>query len=611
MSDKSKKTKPKKRFSYTAQGQLPKLSAIKTEWDLKKHFYKSEKDERIEKDVLLTEAALLAFAKKYSNGTWTKSVKGILTALRDFLALQGLPGDRPLYYFSYRHQLNASDIHAEKHLNKLSERMTKAENGILFFPLQLARLPVAMQKQLLAAPEAKQYLFYLNSLFADAKHQRSEAEEKILNLKALTSRSLWTAGTEKIVNKKTISWKGKEIPINGALMQFTQLPQKERHQMWRKIVAVLESVGEVAENELVALALDKKISDELRGYEKPYSSTTKEYDSSDETLEKLVSVIETRGYKLSRRFYALKKKLLKKELTYIDRDEPIGEEIKVDLETAITVCRDVFYNFDSEYGAFFDSMLTGGCIDVWPKAGKGSGAFCSSGVNMPTMVFLNHNDSLESLRTLAHEMGHAVHAWRSKSQPMHYQGHSILTAETASTFFEALAIERVLTTVKEQDALSILSGMIGDRISTMIMCIARFKFELEMHETIRREGGMSWQEMAAGLARHFAAYTGPSIKTLPEHGTGVISKVHYRMNFYQYSYSFGEIGSSIMRSRFESDESYRVQIDHFLSLGDSASVEDIFNSVGIDMSKEETFHQGLDLLEADIDRFSALAKKLM
>lgn len=604
MSNASKKN----RLTWEKNSKLPTLGKVKPDWDLESLYYKSENDPRLEADVSVTEVAFRKFAKKYQSGKWTKNSGSVLKALKEYVDMQTLPGGKPMYYFSYRQQLDAKDTVAERRLNKLSDRLTKVGNEILFFPLMLAKLPKTIQKELLSNKKAEIYHYFLRDLFDDAKYQLSEPEEKILNLKSLTSRGLWVNGTEKILSKKSIKWKGKSMPIHGALMQFEQLPTKERHQMWKAIKVVLEDISEVAENELTALVLDKKTDDELRGYEKPYSATTMGYDSNDKTLESLVSVIEDRGYALSRRFFAIKKKALKRDLTYIDRNENIGTEPNISFETAVEICRDTFYDFNPEYGKFFDEMLTKGQIDVWPKDGKGGGAFCSSGINQPTMVFLNHNDSLESLRTLAHEMGHAIHALRSKSQPPLYEGHSILTAETASTFFESLALERLMDRVGEKELVSVLNGMLGDRIGTMIMCIARFKFELEMHETIRREGGMSHEEMSAALAKHFGDYTGKAIDTSPEHGLIVFSKPHYRMNFYQYSYSFGEIGSSIMRAKYHTDNTYAEKVDHFLSQGESGSVEDIFKSVGIDMTKAETFHQGLDLLEAEINRFEALVK---
>lgn len=371
----------------------------------------------------------------------------------------------------------------------------------------------------------------------------------------------------------------------------------------------MEEIAEFAENELVALVLDKKANDELRGYKKPYSATTRAYDSSDETLERLVSVIETKGYELSNRFFKLKKKLLGTDLTYIDRNEPIGKAPTIDFKTAISIVRDVYYGFDPKYGKILDGMLESSQIDVWPKKGKGSGAFCSSGIDKPTLILLNQNDSIDSLRTIAHEMGHAIHAYRSKEQPAHYEGHSILTAETASTFFESLLAEHLIANLTGNDQLAFLHSSIADRLMTMVMCISRFKFELEMHETIRRAGGMSWQDMATALSKHLGEYAGPAIKMNRDDGLSVFTKVHYRSNFYQYSYSFGEIGSSIMRKRYHQDHSYRKEVDTFFTLGESANVETIFNKIGIDMSKNETFLEGLKILEDDIDLFQKLTKK--
>lgn len=606
----SKKLNSKqKTFKYRVVNKLPKLAKIKTDWDLKNLYYKSETDPRIEADLVATEKAYADFEKKYRSLAWTKDSKSILKAVVDFVKLLETPGAKPVYYLSYRTTLNSQDIKAEKLLNKFDERLTELSNKILFFEIALAKLPLKLQKEILNEPKAKLYRYYLQQVFDDGKYQLSEPEEKILNWKATTSRSMWINGTHKILNKKTIKWKGKDLPLNGALMQFENLEYKERHKMWDKIVPVLETVGEVAENELVALITDKKVNDELRGFKKPYSATTKGYDSTDETLETLVRVIETEGYKLSNRFFKLKKKILGKDLAYIDRNEPIGKTPKINFEQSVEIVRDVFYGFNPLYGGYFDEMLTGGHIDVYPKQGKGGGAFCSSGYNQPTVLLLNHNDSIDSLRTLAHEMGHAIHAYRSKTQPNLYEGHTILTAETASTFFESLVADHMISVASEPDKIVFLHSSIADSLMTMVMCIARFKAELEIHETVRKTGGLDYKEMAHILAKHLGKYAGPTIKTTYKDGLSVVAKVHYRSNFYQYSYSFGEIGSSIMRRKFKEDKSYATEVDKFLTLGESDTVENIFKAVGIDMSKEKTFHEGLQLIADDIDLLEKLTKK--
>ena len=595
-------------FSYKPENKLPSLKKLLENWDLKNLYYKNERDPRFLKDVEKTEVAYQNFAKKYRAGKWKKSPESIIRALQEYLRLAELPGSSALFYLFYRRELNSEDQVAEKLSNLLEERMTKAGNQVLFFELTLAKLGINEQRKLLNYKPAKKFKYYLKSLFEDAKYQLTEPEEKILNLKANTSRSLWINATQKILNKQVIAWKDKEMPINGALMQFEQLPYKERHEMWSEIVPVLERVGEVAENELTALVLDKKISDELRGFKKPYSATTRSYDSTDETLEALVSVVETKGYELSKRFFKLKKKLAAHKLTYIDRNEPIGKQLEFDFKTSVEIVRDVFYGFNRKYGEIFDHMLQNGHIDVYPKKGKSGGAFCNGGVNQPTMLMLNHNVSLDSLRTLAHEMGHAIHGELSKSQPTWYQDHSTLTAETASTFFESLVGEHLLAKANDKDKIGLLNTLIADKLMTIVLCIARFKFELEMHERIRKEGSMNYKDMAKGLAKHFADSVGSSVETKDEHGLIVTSKVHYRMNFYQYSYSFGEIASSIMRSRYRDDRKYAEQVDQFLCAGDKESVENIFKGIGIDMSKKVTFLEGLRILEDEIIELERLTR---
>ncbi len=606
----SKKQPTASKLSYSPANKLPDLKGITESWDLKKLYYTSENDPRIEAEIKANEIAIEKFAKKYGRKDWTTSVSTILKATTEYLELLTLRGDSPLYYLMYRRELNADDTKAEQKMNLLESRLTNLGNKILFFELNLAKTATNIQKDILADKRAEKYLHFFENVFDGAKYQLTEAEEKILNLKSSTSRSMWIAGTEKILNKKSIEWNGKQLPINGALMQFETLPWKERHAMWAKIIPVLQGLGEVAENELVALVHDKKISDDLRGRKKPYSATTQSYDSTDKTLETLVSVIETRGYNLSKKYFTLKKKILGKELSYIDRNEAVVKTPDIEFKTAVTVVRDVFYGFNPMYGEIFDKMLKNSQVDVWPKPGKGGGAFCSSGIGQPTLVFLNSNNSIDSLRTLAHEMGHAIHAHRSKLQPAVYEGHSTLTAETASTFFESLVAEHLLKMASGKQKLALLDSFINDKIGTMIMCVARYKAELEIHNTIREQGAMSFADMAACLARHFKQYCGPAITVKDTDGLSVAWKTHYRRNFYQYSYSFGEIGSSIMRSRFRHDPLYAAEVDKFLTLGESMSVENIFKAVGIDMSKASTFNEGLDLLETEIKDYTKLAKEL-
>lgn len=588
---------------------LPRLNKIKKEWQLNKLFYKSATDPQIERDLKQTEQAYKRFAKKYRAENFTNSIDNLHKALLEYDSLFDTPGHKPAYYFSYRIELNANDHEAEGKLQLIDQRLTKAGNQILFFELAIAAISKSKQTEFLNTPKLQDFKFILQSIFQRATHTLTEKEEQLLNLKSLPARSMWIAGTEKILNKKTISHKGKEESINGALMRYMDLPHTERHVVWNKIASVLEEVAPVAENELNALITDKKISDELRGYKKPYSATALNYDHDTKSIENLIEVVSSTGYKLAHDFYKSKKKLLGKEITFIDRDDGIGRLPEIKLDIAIDMTRSAFYEFNPIYGDIFDEMLTNGQIDIYPRNGKGGGAFCSSGLNTPTMVFLNHNNGLDGLRTLAHEMGHAIHAYRSKQQPLRYQGHSIATAETASTLFESVVARQVLETLTGKEKLIYLNKLISDDLKTMVMCIARFAVELEFHNTVRTEGAITWQQMRTLYMKHMKNYVGPAVTVRSSDGLHFVYKTHYRMNFYQYTYSFGNIASSLLYKNYIKDSSYSEKIDSFLSAGNSASVNDIFRLVGINTKNSKMYEEGLGLLKDDIQLFKKLSRE--
>ncbi len=255
-------------------------------------------------------------------------------------------------------------------------------------------------------------------------------------------------------------------------------------------------------------------------------------------------------------------------------------------------------------------MLTAGQIDVWPRSGKSGGAFMSAQTNQPINVFLNHVTDFKSLETLAHEMGHAIHARRSQdSQRPFYDGHSIITAETASTLFENLVFDAVYDQVDEQTKFILLHDRIARDIATIQRQIAFFNAELDIHESVMREGGLTKEEYATLMNKHLACYLGKSVTLTPNDGYTYVYVSHLRMGFYTYSYAYGLMMSNIMAERFKADSSYANTIDAFLCAGESKLIKDIYRDAGIDTTKQATFDIALTKLDEDIKTFEKLSKK--
>lgn len=587
------------------------ISKFKTEWELTL-LYKNENDPQIEADLKATEAACDAFAKKYTaDRAFLNDARVLEKALLEYEKLNLLPDTKAYLYFAYRNSLDSRNDAIGARLNLISETLSKISNKILFFCIALSKIPEQKQADFLESEILKPYRYFLKRLFEQGKHTLSEAEEKILNLMELPAHSLWVRGNEKILGKQEIKWKGGKLPLSEALNKIHALPTKDRRKLAHLVNTQLKSVSDFAEHEMNAVVTDKKINDELHGYKKPYDRTVHLYQNEPETVKGLVDTV-TKHFPIAHRFFKLKAKLLgEKKLFYADRNAEIGKTgKKISWEETIAIVKKAFRTVHPDYEKVFIDLLHNGQIDVFPKLGKEGGAYCSSHQDLPTYVFLNHISNFDAVTTTAHEIGHAIHSHfaRLGQRPL-YRDCSFASAETASTLFENFVFDEIFPLLSPKEQIIALHDRISDSIQTIFRQIACFNFELELHNTIRKQGSLSKEQIALLLNKHMKAYLGPLFALTPDDGYNFVMWSHLRRFFYVYSYAFGKIISTALYEMYKENPANESKIRAFLSAGGSASPEDIFASIGIDIRKPEFFELGLKKIEADIIELERLTLK--
>lgn len=590
---------------------IPSTPKITYQWNLKDHYYKSAADPQIETDATAYELAVKKFVKKYKNKNFTKDATTLAKALRDYESLCGNQlAAKVIRYFSFRTTLDVNDTEAAKKLAVYSERLRKVGDDTIFFTLTIGKIAKKHQKALLADSRLQPYGYFLKKLFTAAAHNLSEDEEKILSRVNATASEMWADATEKILGNRTITFRGQEYSVPEALESIDIQTPKNKQKLWTLIQTELISVSEFAEHELTAITTHAKTSDDLRGYEKPYSETVLGYENTESSVEALVEAISTKGFSLSKRFYRLKAKAHDVEkIPYINKYDPVGKIKQPDFDQAVELCREAFYSVKNEYGEVFDRLISNGQVDVFPKKGKRGGAFMSGTIGLPTYVMLNHTDSFKSLETLAHEMGHAVHAEMSKVQTPFYEGFSTTTAETASTLFEQLVQQKLFEKLDDRDRYVFLHDKITRDIATIQRQIACFNFELAMHELVRNQGVATKEELANLMTKHLRSYLGPAVDVTEQDGYSFVYWPHIRYGFYVYTYTYGILMSNLMARRYEADTSYVEKIDRFLKAGCSDTVENIFKAIDIRADKIDTFMESLRNQEEDIATFAALSKR--
>ncbi len=582
----------------------------KTSWDFTL-LYKNDNDPQIERDMEEIERACKAFEKKYSTKDFTSTPSKLLAAFKDHdVLLTKISAAKPWWYFALRADSDSNDTKLAARSTQYEQRLTAATNRIQFFTLKIAAIPQSKHRALTGHSVLKAYKYSLEHVFRGAKHRLSEGEEQLSALLDQTSHTMWVNGGQKLLNERTILWKGKQIPVAQAIAIQAEQSVKDRRLLNTKINELLKAASGFSEIELNAVVNHKKMLDERRKFAQPYSESVLSYQNDDTTVENVVATVSKR-FDISHRFFRLHAKLLGVSKAIVgDRGASIGTiKKKFGFAESVAIVKDAFSVVDPYYADLLDRFATSGQLDVYPKKGKRGGAYCWGSGKERTFLLLNHVDDVNSLGTLAHEMGHAIHTELSKQQPPRYQRYSTATAEVASTFFEAIVADDIEKKLSPREQIVFLHKRILDDIATIFRQVACFNFELELHERIRKEGQLSKEAMAQLLAKHLRSYMGDAVAVTDDDGYFFAYWSHIRNFFYVYTYAFGQIVSRALFEKWKADKSYGKKIEQFLSAGGSMSPEDIFASVGINVRDPKFFLAGLQGIEKDIDRLEKLAKK--
>lgn len=582
---------------------------MKTNWDLTLFGYNGIDDPKIEADFLEIQKKFQDFSEKYQkNKKYLEDEGALLQTLKDYEAIMSdISSPKPVYYFYYWNQIESGNTQVEAKRNKYFDLFNKAQNEIIFFEVLLGNIREEQQKKFLESPALSPYHYYLKKIFRFSPHQLTVPEEKILNLKSTTSRFLWIEGVEKVLSQKTILWEGKEISISEGASLLPELSTELRRELHKKLFEVYQLVSEFSESEINAVFIDKKINDELRKFSAPYSATILRYENEENAVLSLVKTV-SEHFHLAHRFYHAKAKLLNlPHLEYADRTASVGKiEKKYSFDESVEILKKCYEKLGKEYEDIFDRFLSEGHIDAFPKKGKSGGAFCASGISSPTLILLNHTNTLRSVTTFAHEMGHGIHSELSKTQTPLYQDYTTSTAETASTFFEQIIFHELEKSFSESEKVIALHDRLNDDISSIFRQIACFNFELELHTKIREDGSISKENITALLNEHMQSYLGDSFKLKELDGYFFVNWSHIRNFFYVYTYAYGQLISRALFQRYQSDPSYFSQIEKFLRSGSSDSPENIFKNIGMDTRDPKFWEEGLKGIEKDIEQLESL-----
>ncbi len=595
------------------------LDVSKTEWDLSMLF-SGDDDPKIEKVKKQIEEEVKKFVLKWKGrDDYLEDPKALKEALDEYEKLMrdyGTEGNI-YYYFAKRSSQDQNDPVIRAKEKKIEDFALKKDNELMFFRLNLTRIPLEKQPKFLEDISLRKYRHFLSRIFAEAKHILSEKEERIMNLKSSVSHFNWMRMISNFLVKEeriVLNEEGNEELKNfSEIMSLLSSQKKEIRDCAAKALnEILANHVDAAENELNSIMENKKINDELRNYPRADSARHIIDDIETEIVDSLIEEV-TKRFDLSKKFYELKAKLMGlHKLEYHERNVPYGKvDKKYNWQEGADLVYKVLSGLDEEFGNIVKKFIEKGHIDVFPKKGKTGGGYCANNlVGSPVYILLNYTDRMRDIATLAHEAGHGINDELMKKQNSLNYATSLATAEVASTFMEDFVFEELLKDADEETRLSLMVNKLNDDISTIIRQVACYNLEMELHKEFRDKGYLSKEDIGKIFRKNMESYMGEYVEQSAGSENWWISWEHIRYLFYVYSYASGLLISKAMQRKVKEDPGFISKVKEFLSAGMSKSPKEIFLDMGIDISKKEFWAEGMKEVEDLLNETEALAKKL-
>ena len=496
---------------------------------------------------------------------------------------------------------------------RVEKLVTEVRNRTLFFTLWWKGLEDKAAQRLMTARSDVQY--YFESLRRFRPHTLSEPEEKVINLKNVNGIDALVTVYEMITNSFTfkveIDGEIKEI-TRAELMIYARDPRPEvRAAVYQELYRVFgeEStvLGQIYQHRVRDWASEQVL---LRNHTSPMSVRNLGNDIPDRVVDTLLEVCRENAV-VFQRYFKLKAQWLGMErLRRYDLYAPLSTSDTVyPFPQAASTVLDSLSAFSPTLSAHAERVLAEGHLDSEPRARKDMGAFCYGVLpELTPWVLMSYTGTSDDVATLAHELGHAIHALMASDHSALTFHSSLPLAETASVFSEMLLLERMLE--DEADAAvrrDLLARFVDITYATVMRQAYFVLFEREAHALV--EEGHTSDYLADRYMANLEEQFGDSLELTDEFRWEWISIPHiYATPFYCYAYSFGQLLVLALYRQFKVEgQSFVPKYLKILSYGGSRSPAAILDEAGIDMTSPEFWQGGFDVIADMIKDLESLA----
>ncbi|AIQ52021.1 oligoendopeptidase F [Paenibacillus sp. FSL R7-0331] len=525
-----------------------------------------------------------------------------------------------LYVYAHMRQDEDTAAPTYQALTQKAKKLSvEAGEALSFVTPEILSLPVEKLDQFIADPSLSAYTFTLTEMKREKAHVLTKAEEALLaqvgNISQAPQNIFSMLNNADLKFPKIKNEEGKEVELtHGSYIQFLESPDREVRKNAFK--AVYETYAK--QKNTIAATLSANVNknvfySRVRKYPSVLEMSLYGDNIPKEVYTNLIDTIHE-SLPLMHRYMKLRQKLLGvDELHMYDLFAPLVDEYKLDItfEEAKKITKEGLKPLGGDYLNVLQEGYDNGWIDIYENESKRTGAYSWGAYGTHPYVLLNHNDNLNSMFTLAHEMGHALHSYYSDNALKYRDAqYTIFLAEVASTTNEALLMDYLLNKSTDPKEKMYLLTYYADQFRTTVFRQTMFaEFEKIIHQRAEEGESLTPQDLSAVYYDLNVKYYGADMVVDKDIEMEWARIPHFYNSFYVYKYATGfSAATSFSKQILEEGKPAVDRYLGFLKSGGSDYSINILAKAGVDMSTPEPIREAMSVFESVIEQMEQLTK---
>lgn len=512
---------------------------------------------------------------------------------------------------------------AEPTYQALSEKAKKlsVETGeaLSFISPEILSLSDEDLNKLVNDPALSSYKRTLEEMIREKQHILSKTEEALLaqvgNLSQAPSTIYSMLNNADLKFPKVKNEQGEEVELtHGRYIQFLESRNREvRKEAFQAMYATYAKNKNTIGATLAANINKNIFYSKVRKYPSTLEMSLYGDNIPKEVYTNLIDTIH-QSLPLMHRYMDLRKKLLKvDDLHMYDLFAPLVDEYKMDItyEQAQATVKESLKPLGQDYLNILQEGFDNRWIDIYENEGKRNGAYSWGAFGTHPYVLLNHKDNLNSMFTLTHEMGHAIHSYLSDANQKYRDAqYTIFLAEVASTLNEALLMDYMLKKSTDPKEKMYLLTYYMDQFRTTVFRQTMFaEFEKITHEKAEQGESLTPQDFSKIYYDLNVLYYGKDMVVDKDIEMEWARIPHFYNSFYVYKYATGfSAATSFAKQILEEGQPAVDRYLGFLKSGGSDYSINILKRAGVDMSTPEPIKQAMDVFKDLLVQMEQLAK---